>query len=82
MARSYLPKPLQQDLSSAKVLFVLLMNCQASGQVPSLGLDLWWDSIMPQPPELGMSLPREAGCHSPHISTGHSDSVLVEKQRT
>lgn len=30
---------------------MLMMNCQASGLAPSLGLDLWWDSIMPQPPE-------------------------------
>ena len=61
----------------SKALFVLVMNCQASGQVSCLGLDLWWNSIMPQPPELGISLPREAGCHSPHISMGHSDSALV-----
>lgn len=29
---------------------MLPMNCQVSGLASSLGLDLWWDSIMPQPP--------------------------------
>lgn len=56
MAISHLTKAPQQDLSIliGKIFLskdVLLMNCQASGLAPSLGLDLWWDSIVPQFPE-------------------------------
>lgn len=60
----------------AKALFTLGMNCQASEQTGFLGLDLGRNPTMPQTAEVGMTLPREAGCHSPQMGIGHSDLAL------
>lgn len=60
----------------AKALFTLGMNCQASEQAGFLGLDSGRNSTMAQTAAVGMSLPREAGCHSPRMGIGHFDLAL------
>lgn len=61
-----------------KVLFVLLMNCQASGRACSPGLDLWWKLNNATALRVG-HVPSQRGS-IPKMRIGHSALALVKEQ--
>lgn len=83
MARSHLTKPPQHLSGLMGRTFFSKGSVCAAAELPDLRTGTFPGSRFvlklnnATAPEMGMSLPRGAGCHSPRIRVGHSDAALL-----